>query len=467
MNLNKLAFVDIETTGISSHADRIIELGILIVENGKLVKKYNHLINPGRPVNYFITSITGIKTSDLEDAPSFEAVYKEVYDLIKDCTFVAHNVRFDYGFIKSELERCGISYNSPHFCTAKLSRVLYPKLKRHGLDFIIERHGIKCKNRHRAYDDAEVIYKFYKMHRKTLGEEALNKAINIIGKKLAWPTYVPREQIENLPTTPGVYVFYGENDAILYIGKSVNIKQRVISHFTDDLNSTKEMKLSKLVRKITALPTPGELGALIKESKMIKEKIPMYNRMLRRSQQMVVLRADLDSAGYKTINIYNTHEEDIKPDDVPYIYGIFKSLRQAKEALMTVSDEYKLCRKLLNLEKTKRSCFGYQLKKCNGACLSQESASLYNAKFDIAFSNLRLKKWPYEMPIAITEGNGELTQTYVVDKWCLFEVDESGSLIQGEDRFDLDLYKIIRSYIQNPKNQKTIQPYLAKDLIYD
>ncbi|PIZ64583.1 hypothetical protein CO051_01130 [Candidatus Roizmanbacteria bacterium CG_4_9_14_0_2_um_filter_39_13] len=140
------SFVDIETTGTSTRHDRIIEIGILRVENDKIVKKYNQLINPETHVSPFITQITGIIPDDLEDAPTFEIVKDEVYELLRDSIFVAHNVRFDHGFLKNEFKRFDMQFSMKQLCTVRLSRTLFPEHRHHNLDAIIERFNITCTN---------------------------------------------------------------------------------------------------------------------------------------------------------------------------------------------------------------------------------------------------------------------------------------------------------------------------------
>jgi DNA polymerase III subunit epsilon len=454
--VSKLAFVDLETTGMSFVGDRIIEVGILVLENGKIRRKYKTLIDPDERLNPYITTITGLTNEDLQGAPSFHQVADEIMEILNGCVFVAHNVRFDYGFLKAELERAGHEFKPPHFCTAKLSRLLNPEHKRHGLDYLIERHKIQCANRHRAFDDAQAICKFYKLMVKAHGQQKIDQAVAQVSRRVSWPAGVPREEIEALPHCPGVYVFYGENNSPLYVGKSLDIKSRVLSHFSGDLESMKEMKLTQQVRRIVALPTAGELGALVKESQMVKELMPLHNRRLRKSYQLVALRACKGEDGYYRIKIFNTNEENIAPDDIEEIYGIFRTKGQAVKALMNLSDEHGICRKLLGLEKTTKNCFGYQLKKCAGACAGKEPAALFNARFEIAFMNMRFRKWPYAHPVRVMEQNETLAESYIIDRWCLFKSDETGQAIAADLRFDLDVYKILKSYLLNPQNRKSI-----------
>jgi len=172
------SFVDIETTGTSARHDRVIEIGILRVENDMIVKKYNQLINPETHVSPFITQITGITPDDLEDAPTFEIVKDEVYELLQNTVFVAHNVRFDHGFLKNEFKRFDMKLSMKQLCTVQLSRRLYSQFKQHNLNSIIARFGFDCNNRHRAFDDAEVLWDFYQKILSEFSENVINGMIS-------------------------------------------------------------------------------------------------------------------------------------------------------------------------------------------------------------------------------------------------------------------------------------------------
>ncbi len=167
--------VDVETTGASAKLGRIIEIGILRIEHGELVRTYKSLINPGQPIPEFISGMTGIREIDVLAAPTFSEVADEVLELFEGATFVAHNAAFDYSFLKEEFKRLGYGFNLPRLCTVRLSRAIYPEHARHNLTALIERHKFSCVSRHRAYDDAEVLWQFLQMLEKTLPTEDLEK----------------------------------------------------------------------------------------------------------------------------------------------------------------------------------------------------------------------------------------------------------------------------------------------------
>ncbi len=446
----KYSFVDIETTGSHSRYDRIIEIGILRVEEDKLVKTYNQLINPQTYLSPFISQMTGINADELETAPPFEHIKEEILEVLDDTVFVAHNVRFDYGFIKNEFKRFGINYSAKQLCTVKLSRKLFPQYKRHSLDSLIERFNFVTKNRHRAFDDAKVVWDFFQKINLAYPAEIITKAVNEIMKKPSLPLGLSQQVIDTLPENPGVYMFYGDNDIPLYIGKSVNIKDRVLSHFSDDQNSSKELRITQQIKYINTIETVGELGALLKEAELIKKMQPLYNRQLRQTKKIVILRKKTLKNGYLTLEPESiTH---IDTSDLQTLMGIFPSKIKAKEYIRKKAQEYSLCEKLLGLEKSTGSCFSHKLEKCRGACISKELPIKYNIRFVQAFSQKKIKSWPFKGAIKITEYDPieKRKEEFIINKWCLIS-DE-----QNEAFFDYDIYRILVRYIFNGKNSRKI-----------
>jgi len=453
-----LCFIDVETSGMSPVYGRVIEVGIIRVDDGKITKKYKTLVNPQMQMDPYIELLTGIKYSSLEDAPTFFEIKEEIVDILKDAVFVAHSVRFDYAFIKNELKRFGINFSAKQLCTVKLARALYPELKKYNLDSIIANFNIKCEQRHRAFDDANVIYEFYKKSQKNIHSETFEKTVNKLLNNVSVPSYLSQNLIEKLPQSSGVYIFYSDEGTPIYIGKSINIKERVLSHFTNDHASSKEMKISQNIRSIEAISTAGELGALLLESSLIKKHKPIYNRMLRDARKMVVLlRKKLDS-GY--LSVEPKVLDAIEVAEYENILAVFKSQKQFKDILFNLAKENGLCPQLLGLEKGKGECFYYQLGICRGACVAKEQILKYNLRFEEAFLKHKVKSWLYDYPIAIME-KGDKNETHIIDKWCylgsLKDDSESIEDLNKEYIFDYDTYKILYKYVTNPSNQKYIK----------
>jgi DNA polymerase III subunit epsilon len=464
----KIAFVDVETTG-ARWSDRVIEIGIVRVENGKVTQTLNSLINPNCHVPPEITELTGISPAELEYAPTFGSLKKEIAEVLNDCVFVAHNVRFDYSFIKNEFKREEISFKSKHFCTVKLSRHLFPEHRHHNLDSLIERFKFKCKSRHRAFDDADVLWQFYQHVLNNFPEGEVLLALSKALKKPSVPINIAPDILENLPDSPGVYIFYGKGGCPLYVGKSVNLHDRVRSHFSSDHISSTEMKISQQIESIEVIETAGELGALIKESNLIKQIKPLYNRKLRHSRMMTVLKNFKTKDNYQTISFADASEIDI--NNLEEIYGTFRNLKTAKQFLIFLAKEFELCEKLLGVDNTNQACFGYRLGKCKGACVNKENPAKYNLRFIEAFLNKKLRPWPFESPVIIEEkdGLGKKSEGFLIDKWCyLGSVKANGELkdgkLESDVTFDVDTYKILLSYLASTKNQKNIKVFNTKKL---
>lgn len=465
---DKYVFVDIETTGGRFNYDRIIEIGILRVENGTIVKTYETLINPGSYISPFIEEMTGITSAVLENAPSFLQVADEIFEILDGCCFVAHNARFDYGFLKHELKRAGFSFNAKQLCTVKLSRLLYPQHTHHNLDALIERFNFSCEKRHRAYSDAKVLWDFFSLLHKTIETDTLTSAFMSLLKQQSLPPNLSKDDLARLPEEPGVYIFYDENGVVLYIGKSTNIRTRVLSHFSSDYNSSTEMALSQQVRSIKSLPTAGELGALLLESSLIKSMQPIYNRVLRQTQKLIVVKEKINKEGYYIHDILQVDGIDITM--MESIRGVFRSRKNAKEHLVKLAKEHNLCWKLIGVEKAKNECFAKRLEWCKGACTEEENPLSYNMRTTLAFSKLKIKKWLFDGPIGIVEVNplSGMQEMHVIDKWCYLgsvkQIDGLDSHEYSTDyNFDLDTYKILERHLRNGKGVKVKK--LTKEII--
>ena len=458
----KLAFLDTETTGTNSFSDRIIEIGIIFIEDDQIVNTYSSLINPQTTIDPFITQITGIKTSDLTNAPTFEDIALTLKELLSNYTIVAHNARFDYSFIRSEYRRLGIKFESDILCTVRLSRRLYPEHHHHNLDSIIRRFNIDCPNRHRAFDDANVLVNFFNHIKNNFSSDRLTSDIRHLTGHPSQPINIPESEIQKIPHTSGVYIFYDQQHQPLYVGKSKDLKNRVFSHFYESINSSKEMRLATFTYFLETIPTAGELSALILESKLIKQLQPAHNRLLRLHRKLLVLTQSVNIDGYFVPEVQIL-------DHIPTSFlGIFKSRRQLDNHLHALADEYNLCPKLLGLENSKSSCFSYHLGKCKGACTGEEKPLFYNIRFQQAFSKTKLKRWPFPGPILITESDpdSEISHYFIVDQWCILSESDDDIVetlhttsLQNEkiNSLDLDLYKILLRFIFDAKNQNKIK----------
>ncbi len=457
-----LAIVDIETTGGNTFYGRIIEIAVLRVERGNVVKTFHSLVNPDRFIPHEIEQLTGITNEDARHAPMFHAIARELFTMLDGALFVAHNARFDYGFLKNEFRRLGREFRARCLCTVKLSRTLFPAYRHHDLDSVLHRHGIACNGRHRALGDATAVLEFLRVLERDVTCDLFTSAVNAILKTASLPAHLDKEAIDELPDAPGVYLLYGKAGELLYVGKSVCIRDRVMSHFSGDHRSSREMEMAQQVARIETRRTHGELGALLLEAQLIKDLRPVYNVASRSHRDLVLARRVLDSNGYARIELEKVHEIEI--DLEAPIMGVFKSIKQAREYLAASAKEYRLCHKLLGLQRTNSYCFAYHLHQCNGACVGEEDPGQYNVRVEEAFAARRIKAWPFGGGVVIEERNPVTNegQAFVIDNWCLlssFTFNECGQteLFKGTPRFDYDSYKIILRYISNPRNRRTIK----------
>lgn len=457
-----LVFVDIETTGVSYSRNRIIEVAAIRVENNQITDSFTSLVDPQTELPPFISSLTGIYTADLAGAPTFYDVADELYRIMDGAVFVAHNVRFDYGFLKREFADTGRKFNPKLLCTVRLSRALFPSERHHKLQNLIDRCGIVVESRHRAHDDAKAMWHFIQHARANFPAPQLEAALKQQIKAPALPKGLQPDLVANLPEQPGVYIFQDENSSPLYIGKSVNIRQRVMSHFSADHTYESEFKISQQVADITALTTGGELEALLLESKLVKEKQPLYNRQLRRQQKLTIARQIIAPEGYITIDIQDT--DKIDPLEISDILGVYTTKGKARKFLNQAIKDYGLCPRLMGLEKGRGACFLYQLKKCAGACCGRESYEDYNHRLLNVFAGRRLQEWPYDSPVLIQEQfNSEKLSSIVVDQWCVIakitQEPECQPIVDYQDKmFDIDTYKILRSFLAAKMHKLTIKP---------
>ena len=332
----------------------------------------------------------------------------------------------------------------------KISRKLFSNQKSHSLESIIKRHGLKVSDRHRAYADARAMIDFLHVAEKELSSAVVLETINVCLESHTLPSTIDPEIIKNLPHAPGVYFFYDNEDSLLYIGKSVDIKNRVKSHFSQDYVSAKERILTDKVSYIDFEVTSGELSALLRESALIKEFKPPYNRRLRASSSLAVLKSTLNAFGYKTSTVFYRNKMDIT--ELSDIEGVFRTLRSAKAVMRNAIVEYQLCPKLIGLESGKGPCFNYQLGVCSGACINKESAEMYNKRFMQAFEKMKIRAWPYKGPITLPEDpHSEEGSAYLVDKWKILKkytyTQEGYSEDDIDQPFDFDTYRILSKHI--------------------
>jgi DNA polymerase-3 subunit epsilon len=443
-----IVIVDVETTGMSPVRGRVIEIACIRIEHGKETDRFVSLVDPEQRVGLQIEAITSITDSMLRGAPTFSQIAKRVDEIFEGAVLCAHNARFDYGFIKAEMERAGYVFKKTLLCTAKLSRSLFKEYQKHDLSSIIDRYGFTCEARHRAEGDADVLVQFLSYVEHTL-EGNHTAAIKQVTGSTCIPAQLEKSIVDELPETPGVYTFYGEQGEVLYIGKSVNIRSRVMSHFSNTHRDGKEMRLWREVYDIGHVSTVSDLGASLVELSKIKTEFPVYNRMSRKVERLWYVQKHTDETLYATFSL--VPDDNITSEKLDSIYGVFKSKRQGVKVLTELAKEHKLCPKLLGIESGKGVCFSHQLGLCSGACAHSVDVTEYNALVEQVFADRKMRTWPYKGKVTLKyyDERKERAEVFVVDNWILeqalvYETDEPQHLLGDlEHMFDYDVYKVL------------------------
>jgi DNA polymerase-3 subunit epsilon len=338
-------------------------------------------------------------------------------------------------------------------CTVRLSRRLYAAHRNHSLDNLIARHGIDCRARHRALGDADAVWQFLRIAAREHGGEILAVAARQIAKQPALPPHIERALIDAIPEAPGVYCFYGEAGSPLYVGMSRSMRSRVMQHFSTSTAWTRE------VRHIDWQRTVGELGALLREAKLVKDLQPAYNRQLRRPESPCGFVFDM-----KRLRL--ARSDEIDADTLACLSGLFRSRRHALQALRGLADEHGLCLQTLGFDTPVRAggCWRVQIGKCNGVCAGRENVHVHHGRVAEALARLKVGQWPHAGPLGIVERdrNREAEEVHVVDRWCYLgsascEADLA-ELLQGSGapRFDYDEYRILARHL-GKKGVRTVK----------
>ena len=448
MTARTLAFVDLETTGATATRDRITEIGIIEVDEDGSVREWQQLVNPGTRIPPFIEQLTGISNELVAAAPAFADVADETLRRLEGRLFIAHNARFDYGFLKNEFKRLGVTFRASVLCTVKLSRTLFPEHKRHNLDSLIERHNLATDARHRALADAQLIRQFWQKIHVDRSNDEIEAALKAQNARPSLPPHLDPGIVDELPDTPGVYLFYADNNLPLYVGKARDIRQRVLSHFSADHASAREMNLAQQVRRIDWIETAGEIGALLKEAVLVKQLQPTHNRQLRRSDDICTWTLVDEGNGWLRPELVGARDLDFGIH--ASCYGLFKSAREAGTVLRALAAEHNLCDALLGLEKSApgKPCFGYQIKRCSGACVGDEPPTKHTLRLVGALARLKLVSWPLNGPALIREGD----EAHLIDAWRYLGTARSDEELYalraaGHPPFDRDTYKILVKYV--------------------
>jgi DNA polymerase-3 subunit epsilon len=364
------AILDIETTGGQFNEEGITEIAIYKFDGHEIVDQFISLVNPEIPIQPFVVKLTGINNAMLRSAPKFFEVAKRIIEMTNDCVIVAHNASFDYRILRTEFRRLGYDFQAKTICTVELSKKLIPEQPSYSLGKLVRALGIPMADRHRASGDALATTKLFQMLlEKDLTKEIVKDFIKLEIEKGISPKLL--DIVEHLPSRTGIYYVHNEKGKLIYIGKSRNIKKRINQHFTG--TTTKCKKIQTEVFAVTYEETGSELIALLKESEEIKINKPIHNRAQRKSIFEWALYAEKDTNGYLNLKLQ-------KADGRKKEITSFTTLQEGKNSLFRITAEYHLCQKLTGLYQTKKDCFQYKIKECDGACIGKISPEEYNAR---------------------------------------------------------------------------------------
>ncbi len=368
------SIVDIETTGTSAPGEKITEIAIFIFDGERIVDEFVTLINPEKRIPYRISQLTGITDKMVEDAPRFCEVARKIVEITENTVFVAHNVGFDYGFIRNEFKSLGYEYQREKLCTVRLSRKLVPGLSSYSLGNLCQSLDIQIKNRHRAAGDALATVKLFQ---HLLAIDSRPMQVNLKGTNSS----LNPDIVNKLPEEPGVYYFHNKEGAVIYVGKSLSIRDRIKQHLNNE-TTKKALEMKYAVYDVSFELTGSDLVAQLLESEEIKSHMPVFNRAQRRIGFNLGLYLHIAPSGYHHLRIE-------KLDNKKQAITTFNSMEAAKRYLFNLCEQHKLCQKLCGLYKTEGACFQHTIGSCDGACLGLEPPESYNDRVGEALAPVR------------------------------------------------------------------------------
>ncbi|MCC6460222.1 MAG: 3'-5' exoribonuclease [Saprospiraceae bacterium] len=457
----KYAIIDVETTGGTARFERITEIAVVIHDGSQVVDTFSTLLNPERSIPWNITQLTGISDEMVAHAPKFFEVAKQIVELTEGAIFVAHNVAFDFSFIREEFARLGYTYARKQLCTVRLARKVFPGLTSYSLSNLKRHFGIYAEQSHRALDDTlATVQIFERILAAQQGTDSLKSLLNHGVRETKLPQNITLERLHDAPEACGVYYLYDERQEVIYVGKSLNIRKRLFEHFADP--SPKGEKLRAGVADFSFEITGSELVALLLESVEIKRLQPRINRALRIRNFSGAIFTYADQNGYRCLaagkrTLRNAQKLDLVAD--------FPKLDSARAYLDSLARQFQLCSKLCNLDFHEHACFHYSIKKCLGACVGEESPESYNQRVEEAvqllfrglsgsFFLLEEGRQAGEYAVVAVQNGRYLGYGFVDDSETLGP-DELVQALQAQHP-DPDAPRIIRGFLEGRKKIKKL-----------
>ena len=387
------AIVDIETTGGYAAANGIIEVSVQVFDGESVIEQFETLVNPGQQIPKYIEAFTGISNTMVEDAPRFKDIAEKLYTILQGNIFVAHNVNFDYSFIKNHLEFYGYSLNVKKLCTVRLARQIFPGLPSYGLGKLCHSLEIVLTNRHRAGGDAAAtVVLFQKLLQNDI-KDWITKSLHHHSKERVLPPNVPLEHFAQLPSTPGVYYFHDVKGKVIYVGKAIDLRKRVNSHFSNNSDSRQRQNFLRHMYSISFQQCATELMACILEAAEIKRLWPEFNQAQKKQEDVFGIYQYEDQNGYYRLVIDKKRRHSSPVCSFHYKMDIHNFLKK-------LISRFQLCPRLSFIQVDHEKCIGLQENYCLGACELLETAESYNKRVKEALHSLN------ERPSYILYDNG-------------------------------------------------------------
>lgn len=434
----RYACVDLETTGADPQYARIIEVGIVLVDDGVITECWSSLVDPEMPISERIQAFTGITNPMVAAAPTFAQLIDDISTRCRGRLFVAHNAHFDHGFLRAEFARAGKSFDAVVLCTVKLSRCLRPDTRVHNLDAVIERYALQCETRHRALPDAQAVADFLIAAAATHGTSRMQEEMERLLRPPALPPQLPSSLPDELPHAPGVYCLLDAQGSVLHIGRASSIRSAVLSLLRAD-RAKVSVTLREHVARIDWQRAAGEWSAHLLEI-IWRKQHSASELQSRNAGTRYTLRLRERGAG-PVIRI-------LDGDDLEHCYGEFRTEAMAVRVLKHHAREHQLCLRVLGLEGGEGSCVAHQVGQCRGACIGKEPLALHELRAQMAFAGQGYRAWPFAGRVALTDTREEVGAIHVFERWCYVGTAnteaEAAELTQATVtlQFDLRIYRL-------------------------
>lgn len=372
------AVTDIETTGGSIAHGRITEIAIVLTDGEQIIDRFSTLVNPEQLIPPNITHLTGITNEMVANAPLFHEIIPQIESFTQGAIFVAHNVNFDYGFIRESYNRAGERFQRKKLCTVRLSRKIIPGFPSYSLGKICGQLGIPLTDRHRALGDADATALLLHLLVEKDTKGFIKESLNPRSKEAILPPHLDKEKFESIPNEMGVYSFYNQKGKVIYVGKAIDLKKRVHAHFSGNTNTKSKNNFAENIHDVSVEICSNELIMMLTEAHAIKKHWPIYNRSMKKVTLNYGLYSYIDQNGYGRFTLGRTGKHDR-----PLIS--FRSAHESRKYLEVLCAQFELCPKLCSLQTPQHtSCYSYEVDECKGACVEEESVTDYNQRFEKA-----------------------------------------------------------------------------------